>query len=68
MKLIKWATLISYDSRKNAQLHLEQALNMEEIYCQQITKVKWHSDEDGNIAYFHKVAKINNASSLITSM
>lgn len=41
---------------------------MEEIYCQQKTKVKWHSDEDGNIAYFHKVAKINNASSLITSM
>jgi len=32
------------------------------------TKIKWHSEGDRNTAYFHRVAKIKNASNLITSI
>ena len=53
---------------KNAQIKLEQALNIEEILWQQKSKVKWHCDGDRNTAYFHRVAKIKSASSLITSL
>ena len=53
---------------KNAQFVLEQALNIEEIYWHQKSKVKWHSEGDRNTTYFHRLAKIRNASSLITSI
>lgn len=53
---------------KNAQISLEQALNIEEMFWQQKSKVQWHSEGDRNTAYFHRVAKIKNASNLITSI
>jgi len=45
-------------AEKNAQIALEQALNIEEIFWQQKSKIKWHSEGDRNTAYFHRVAKI----------
>jgi N-acetyl-beta-hexosaminidase len=51
-----------------AQASLEHALNVEELFWQQKSKAKWHSDGDRNTTYFHRLAKIRNASSLITSI
>jgi len=56
------------NQEKLAQIHLEKALDLEEIFWQQKSKVKWHLDGDRNTTYFHRVAKIRNASNLITSM
>jgi hypothetical protein len=43
---------------KDAQLILEQALNVEELFWQQKSNIQWHCEGDRNTAYFHRVAKI----------
>jgi len=43
---------------KNAQVILEQAQNVEELFRQQKSKVKWHCDGVRNTAYFHRIGKI----------
>lgn len=61
-------TDILLDQEKNAQLNLENALNQEESFWHEKSKVKWHCEGDRNTAYFHRIAKIRNISSLITTM
>ena len=56
------------EQEKNAQLTLENVLNLEEIFWKEKSKVKWHSEGDRNTPYFHRVAKIKQASSLITTL
>lgn len=56
------------EQEKIAQINLENMLNMEEIFWKEKSKVKWHCEGDRNTTYFHRLAKIKNASSLITSM
>jgi len=61
-------TDILLDQEKNAQLNLENALNQEEIFWHEKSKVKWHCEGNRNTTYFHRIAKIINVSSLITTM
>ncbi|GAU13228.1 hypothetical protein TSUD_245980 [Trifolium subterraneum] len=56
------------DQEKIAQINLEKALLMEEMFWSEKSKVKWHTDGDRNTAYFHRVAKIKNTSSLISTL
>jgi len=43
-------------------------LNIEEIFWQEKSKIKWHCEGDRNTAYFYRIAKIRASSSLITTM
>lgn len=56
------------EQERTAQIHLENILKMEEIFWKEKSKVKWHCEGDRNTAFFHRLAKIQQASSLITSM
>jgi len=56
------------DQEKAAQIHLEKVLDTEETFWHQKSKVNWHSQGDRNTAYFHRIAKIKNATNLITSL
>ncbi|XP_024630315.1 uncharacterized protein [Medicago truncatula] len=56
------------DQEKAAQLNLESALNIEEVFSHEKSKVKWHCEGDRNTAFFHIVAKIKRTSSLISTM
>jgi hypothetical protein len=51
-----------------AQVNLEQALHMEELFWHEKSKVKWHCEGDRNTTYFHKMAKIRKATNQITSI
>ena len=59
---------ILMQQEKDVQLILEQALNVEELFWQQKSRVQWHCEGDRNTSYFHRLAKIKNASNLITSI
>jgi hypothetical protein len=48
--------------------NLENALNVEEMFWQEKSKVQWHCEGDRNTSYFHRVAKIRNVSSHISTM
>jgi len=54
------------DQERAVQISLEKVLDTEEIFWQQKSKVKWHSQGDRNTTYFHRITKIINASNLIT--
>jgi len=56
------------DQEKAAQINLENALNVGEMFWHEKSKVKWHSEGDRNTTFFHRVAKIRNVSSHITTM
>ncbi|KAK2389841.1 hypothetical protein QL285_063403 [Trifolium repens] len=56
------------EQEKLAQINLENALFMEELFWHEKFKVKWHCEGDRNTAYFHKIAKIRRATNQITSL
>jgi hypothetical protein len=56
------------EQEKLAQVDLENALHMEELFWHEKSKVKWHCDGDRNTAYFHKIAKIRRATNQISSL
>ncbi|MCH90684.1 RNA-directed DNA polymerase (Reverse transcriptase) [Trifolium medium] len=56
------------DQEKLAQVNLENALHMEELFWHEKSKVKWHCEGDRNTAYFHKMAKFKQATSQISSI
>ncbi|GAU26607.1 hypothetical protein TSUD_102140 [Trifolium subterraneum] len=56
------------DLEKQAQFELELALNMEEAFRKEKTKVKWCLDGDRNTKYFHRVTKIKNATKLMAAL
>lgn len=56
------------DQEKVAQINLENALNVEEMFWHEKSKVKWHCEGDRNTSYFHRVAKIRNVASHINTM
>ena len=56
------------EQEKQAQINLENVLNMEECFWHEKAKVKWHAEGDRNTSYFHKIVKIKNTSSLITNL
>lgn len=57
-------TLIQQE--KKAQGDLDLALNKEETFWFEKSKVKWNMEGDRNTAYFHRVTKIKNTTKLIT--
>jgi hypothetical protein len=56
------------DQEKIAQVSLENALHLEELFWHEKSKVKWHCEGDRNTSYFHKLAKIRQATNQITSI
>lgn len=52
--------------QQNAQSTLQQALHFDESFWKEKARVKWHSFGDRNTAYFHRVAKIRQASKRMT--
>jgi hypothetical protein len=56
------------EQEKLAQINLENALFIEELFWHEKSKVKWHCEGDRNTAYFHKIAKIRRATNQITSL
>jgi hypothetical protein len=56
------------DQEKIAQVSLENALHLEELFWHEKSKVKWHCEGDRNTSYFHKLAKFRQATNQITSI
>jgi len=56
------------DQEREAQLSLENALKIEEVFWQDKARVKWHAEGDRNTRYFHRLAKIKNTTRPITSI
>ena len=59
-------TELLVQQEKQAQHELDLALNKEELFWFEKSKVRWHLEGDTNNAYFHKVTKIKNTTKLIT--
>lgn len=55
-----------YIQEQKAQLDLHRALSYQEQFWKEKAKINWHTHGDRNTAYFHRVAKIRNASKRIT--
>jgi len=48
------------EQEKQAQINLQQSLNIEEIFWKEKSKVKWHLEGDRNTSFFHRTTKIKN--------
>jgi hypothetical protein len=55
------------EQHKDAQFQLENALQIEEEYWREKSKVAWHLNGDRNTKYYHRLTKIKNTSKLITT-
>lgn len=53
---------------KNAQIDLGKALNIEEMFWLEKSKLKWFLEGDRNISYFHKMTKVINTTKMIHSI
>jgi len=51
-------TYAPMDQENNAQMVLENALNIEDIFWQEKAKVKWRCNGHINTSYFHRIAKV----------
>jgi hypothetical protein len=56
------------DLEKAAQISLEQALNTEEMFWHEKSRVQWHYEGDRNTSFFHRIAIIKNVSSHIATI
>jgi len=56
------------EQHRDAQFQMENALQIEEEYWREKSKVAWHSDGDRNTKYYHRLTKIKNTSKLITTL
>lgn len=50
------------DMEREAQLRLHKALHSQEAFCKEKSRVNWHSLDDRNAVFFHKMAKIRHGS------
>ncbi|MCH96434.1 RNA-directed DNA polymerase (Reverse transcriptase), partial [Trifolium medium] len=57
-----------FNQEKLAKLELERALNMEEAFWQEKSRVKWHCEGDRNTAFFHRTAQIKQSCKNISSI
>lgn len=57
-----------FEQQKAAQVDLELALDKEEDFWREKSKVAWHANGDRNTRYFQRLTKIKNTSKLITSI
>jgi hypothetical protein len=53
---------------KIAQNDLGKALDRQEMFWHEKSRVNWHLQGDRNTSYFHRIAKIKNTSKLISSL
>jgi hypothetical protein len=53
---------------KSAQLDLNNALNIEEMYLYEKSRISWHIDGDRNTKYFHRMAKIKRSTKMINAI
>ncbi|MCI05544.1 RNA-directed DNA polymerase (Reverse transcriptase), partial [Trifolium medium] len=51
-----------------AKESLENALNIEEIFWQEKSRVNWHCQGDRNTAFFHRISKIKQAYKKLNSL
>src|SRR4051812_32535592 len=56
------------EEEKNAQYNHEVALNMEEDFWREKSRIKWHSQGDRNTVFFHTYARIRRKTNLINSL
>ncbi|XP_019451789.1 PREDICTED: uncharacterized protein LOC109353883 [Lupinus angustifolius] len=54
------------DQEGNAQLNLLKALNMENDFWKEKSRINWHMNGDRNTSFFHKVTKIRQVSKSMT--
>lgn len=57
-----------FDQQKQAQIDLNKALDMEEAFWREKSRVKWHLQGDRNTRYFHRLTKIKNSTKAISSI
>jgi len=57
-----------FDQQKHAQIDLNKALDMEEVFWREKSRVKWHLEGDRNTRYFHRLTKIKNSTKTISSI
>ncbi|MCH84849.1 RNA-directed DNA polymerase (Reverse transcriptase), partial [Trifolium medium] len=53
---------------KSAQLDLNNALNIEEMFWYEKSRINWHIDGDRNTKYFHRMAKIKSSTKMINAI
>ncbi|PNY03410.1 ribonuclease H [Trifolium pratense] len=53
---------------KDAQADLDIALDRQEVFWKERSKIKWQLEGDRNTAYFHRMAKIKNTTKIISSL
>ncbi|GAU32780.1 hypothetical protein TSUD_152280 [Trifolium subterraneum] len=53
---------------KDAQAALDIALDRQEVFWKEKSKIKWQLEGDRNTAYFHRMAKIKNTTKIISSL
>jgi mannosylglycoprotein endo-beta-mannosidase len=56
------------DLEKIAQSKLDDALQRQNWFWQEKAKVNWHIDGDRNTSYFHRLAKIKNATKAMSTI
>ncbi|WJX12769.1 hypothetical protein P8452_03227 [Trifolium repens] len=56
------------NEEKQASLILEDALNKQELFWQEKSRLNWHLEGDRNTKYFHKLAKIKTTTKQIHSL
>jgi len=56
------------EQQKKAQFDLQKALDIEESFWQEKSRINWHIHGDRNTSYFHKVTKIKQTTKLISSL
>jgi hypothetical protein len=56
------------DSELRAQAKLDDALQRQDWFWHEKSKVNWHVEGDRNTSYFHRVAKIKNTSKVMFAL
>ncbi|PNX60507.1 hypothetical protein L195_g051967 [Trifolium pratense] len=61
-------TDVLLDQQNIAQINLDNALNMEELFWKEKSRVSWHREGHRNTAYFHKISKIKSTTKAISTL
>jgi len=56
------------EQQKRAQIEYQKALDIEEAFWQEKSRINWHLEGDRNTSYYHRITKIKQTTKLITSL